>query len=547
MNIKNIHKPTLKRSAIFALVVGLCAFSFSALAQYKIENGNISIEQETSGGDIVFYGGDISDGLWAHWKLDETTGGTLVDSGSGGNDLTWTDGTGNSVAEETTAGQIGTAIDFDGTNDRAQTTLNSNDSDLDYSEGISLCGWFYSDGLQTTEFPFYVWENGGSDHVIGLEIDNNSRELVAHISVMDSPNFPGNPTNANYTNYTARSTTQASGYWDGAWHHACIVYDKTLATNRLKLYADNTVVATNNVVDKYWYYHNFWQVAVMELAEDNDLGAYFDGKIDDIRVYTRALSTSDVSTLYNVSGLETARVTNAGRLKATAGIQVGDDTTETQCATAADAGTIRFSSSAGTEPSGVTFITGNLANGNLLTIATGLGFGGSDGVLAADYICQNEADTAGLSGTWMAWISGPSADNNAPADRFTQSNDPYVLTDGTQIASDWTDLIDGTLSNAINVEADGSSSTAGNNQVWTNVNTNGTTQGTNHCNDWTSASGALNGRRGLRTQTGTSWTNSGNRTCDSANRKLYCFDQALSVQKNIQYCDGSAWQTLSTQ
>lgn len=81
----------------------------------------------------------------------------------------------------------------------------------------------------------------------------------------------------------------------------------------------------------------------------------------------------------------------------------------------------------------------------------GADFGGVEG---ADALCQQMADDAGLGGTFLAWISSADQDISV-ADRFTPHDGPYVLADGTQIASSWAELIDGTLDAPILLDESG--------------------------------------------------------------------------------------------
>ncbi len=70
---------------------------------------------------------------------------------------------------------------------------------------------------------------------------------------------------------------------------------------------------------------------------------------------------------------------------------------------------------------------------------TSKGYTGNLGGLAgADQKCNALATTAGLSGSYMAWLSVAPED---PSTRFTRSTVPYALTDGTVIAGDWDDLV----------------------------------------------------------------------------------------------------------
>ncbi len=150
-----------------------------------------------------------------------------------------------------------------------------------------------------------------------------------------------------------------------------------------------------------------------------------------------------------------------------------------------------------------------------VTSATYIGnFGGLTG---ADAICQKHANIAALPGKYMAWLSDASG---APSTRFYQSTVPYKLVDGTVIANNWADLVDGNIAAAISKNENGAAVPAG--SVWTNVTSSGTAQ-TNTCNMWTENSGSQ-GRYGSSNLVNGSWTNNGNDTCGNLKR-LYCFQQ----------------------
>ena len=149
--------------------------------------------------------------------------------------------------------------------------------------------------------------------------------------------------------------------------------------------------------------------------------------------------------------------------------------------------------------------------------------GVSDGITAADCICQEVAEGAGLAGTYLAWISDSDV-NNDPESRFNQATKPYILPDQSVVAADWADLTDGLLTNPINVTQTGAP--AGNPPlVWTNVRTDGTrNSSSSHCSDWTDTGGTP-GRIGLHAQVDSRWTNPPNGTNCANDEHLYCFEQ----------------------
>lgn len=163
-------------------------------------------------------------------------------------------------------------------------------------------------------------------------------------------------------------------------------------------------------------------------------------------------------------------------------------------------------------------------------------FGGTN---QADTACQNMATAAGLPGTYRAWVSTTSSPVNA---RFTQSTDPYVMVDGTMIASNWADLTDGTIAHGIDrteagnvlpstgiTNCHGSPTCA---QTYTGTNPDGSAYANDdQCLNWTTrifdaGGGNLNTfSGGDSTYAGREWTirASGFR-CDYQAR-IYCFQQ----------------------
>ena len=101
------------------------------------------------------------------------------------------------------------------------------------------------------------------------------------------------------------------------------------------------------------------------------------------------------------------------------------------------------------------------------------------GLSGADAKCQAQASSAGLAGTYKAWLSGATT---SAYDRLTHNAGPYVLVDGTKVADDWADFTDGSFDNPLNKTAAGSTVVSAGTYVWTGstsagINNNNTT----HC------------------------------------------------------------------
>jgi hypothetical protein len=163
----------------------------------------------------------------------------------------------------------------------------------------------------------------------------------------------------------------------------------------------------------------------------------------------------------------------------------------------------------------IVFVTSNTMTGKL---------GGTAGADAqCNQLAANATDAtkALLQGrVFTAWLSTSTV---AAKDRLVHGTKAYRLIDGTVIANDWNDLVDGTIAAPINVTESAAvlplttSATA----VWTGTLPSGGF-GTNTCTGWTVASGA-NGAIGHFNVTTTQWTSPGDAPCGEPGR-LYCFE-----------------------
>jgi DNA-binding beta-propeller fold protein YncE len=171
------------------------------------------------------------------------------------------------------------------------------------------------------------------------------------------------------------------------------------------------------------------------------------------------------------------------------------------------------------------FVTTGTYNGDFGTTA-------ANAITAANNDCTTAASAAGLQGTFQAWIASianGSGGANDPVTTFVdQTGNSYEEVNGTVVASNWTGLISGTLTNKINIGPSGTTVTG---DAWTNVGTNGVAEHNgsstaDNCAAWTTASGSDHGYYGLLSSATSTWTygSSNTATCSTAEH-LYCFQQ----------------------
>jgi cysteine-rich repeat protein len=151
------------------------------------------------------------------------------------------------------------------------------------------------------------------------------------------------------------------------------------------------------------------------------------------------------------------------------------------------------------------------------------------GLAAADTICNDEASGAGLSGTYIAWLStdSQSAKDHLLAREIDETAD-FQLVSSVPVATDLDDLLNGDIINNIYLTADGS--LAANVLIWTNTDSMGGTKSTESCGDWTLALDDMPdaSRIGSTASKDNNWTDSKFGFCYDFYR-LYCFQVSFDT------------------
>lgn len=154
------------------------------------------------------------------------------------------------------------------------------------------------------------------------------------------------------------------------------------------------------------------------------------------------------------------------------------------------------------------FVTSQAYQGN---------FGGRSG---ADQQCQELADVQGLTGVYRAWLSDLTG---SPQDDPTwfRADIPYEMVDGTVIAANWDDLVDGMLITGILLTEDATE--LRHVRVWTGTDETGGATSAN-CHDWETNRGTVAAHIGFTDASDAAWTMSQVDSCSFMGH-LYCFEQ----------------------
>ena len=239
-----------------------------------------------------------STGLVGWWKFDETSGTTAAD-GSTVFGKNTKNGTLNNFAlsgstSNWVTGKRTGALNFDGTNDYVDV---ANNSDLDNLSAITVTAW-----IKPTTF-------GGSSK--GRIVDKGSGTGCSDGNECWTFSLNNNDaTNALefYVFYrtvalTARSATNT--ITTGVWQHVAVVWDGSTSSANVKFYINGALVSTQTVSDGSGSRDSGTgcHVLIGDRPATTCLGGadgtrQFNGNIDDVRIYNRALSAAEVRRLY---------------------------------------------------------------------------------------------------------------------------------------------------------------------------------------------------------------------------------------------------------
>jgi len=241
--------------------------------------GNSTITAQVAGGATIVGQAQatvpppsgLPSGLALHWTLDSTAISDISGNGS------------NGVVNGTlavVAGKFGQALRFNGANSYIAAPSMSATS---FSHSLSLSAWINTTNASRTEAIFSKYEAAGSEAGY-IFATNPNGNLVVRIG---GTNMAGGP-------HSATDTTKIN---DGQWHQviAVISYESQAIT----FYVDGKPTSTTAM-----------QMvpndggATLQVGQNpyTPYGDYFTGSIDEVQVYSRALTASEASTVYLLSG-----------------------------------------------------------------------------------------------------------------------------------------------------------------------------------------------------------------------------------------------------
>jgi len=210
-------------------------------------------------------------------------------AGSTAKDLSAYRNNGTIYGATPTTGKYGEALSFDGENDYIDVgTLGNFGSELD-SDTISFWLKTSSTSRITT---VHVFNAEPSLQFFGTEINSNGTSTPLPGSIY----FQIRDTSGNRLN----AYTGDVGVNNGGWHH--VVITENCSTNEIKIYLDGTQkTVTYRDQQTPSNFVNFDQNVPIGARRTNSgtLDLYYDGILDEPRIYNRILSADEIALLYN--------------------------------------------------------------------------------------------------------------------------------------------------------------------------------------------------------------------------------------------------------
>jgi len=209
-------------------------------------------------------------GCKAYFMLDETVGNpanyaTTANGFSDGNGINGTNG--SSGATQNATGKLGKCFEFSG---GSNEEINLGDTILSGTTDFTMACWINSE--VTTSGARLLFNNYASGYTGGVQfyVNGADRKLMYWSS-----------------SGSLASDTAISGT-DGEWDHVVLTRSGTTMTIYLNGSADGTSTISHSIAG-----------ANMTLGGSSTGSEVFDGKIDEASIWNRALTTDEISRLYN--------------------------------------------------------------------------------------------------------------------------------------------------------------------------------------------------------------------------------------------------------
>lgn len=233
-----------------------------------------------------YTGGGDKTGIVAYWPLDQNevsyrgTSTTTYDKSGYNNHCSFNIGT-NTYGATSTVGKVKQALDFDGANDYLDC---GNSSILRFGTGaFSVSAWVKYSGTPDYGGVVTYWQAPGDTTYAGYQMRPHP-DGTMHVLISKAGPF-----------FVELVSDVALN--DGKWHHLLLVNGSTTSH---QFYVDGILndSSTDTTISVTQTLNNFYIGRLVDWPVASNT-KYFKGSIDDVRIYNRALSATEVANFYN--------------------------------------------------------------------------------------------------------------------------------------------------------------------------------------------------------------------------------------------------------
>jgi hypothetical protein len=222
-------------------------------------------------------------GAWCPSLPNGGSGNMLPDVSGFGNHGTLT----NMAADDWVSGQYGRALDFDGSNDYVNCGTRNN-ALLVHTKAFSISAWIY---LTATTSDRTILSNAKiTPNYDGMNFLSAAGKLRFDLGGDASPTFP-----------LKRKETTSAVFSTGIWYHVAVTKPASAATSAITLFVNGVQPATTDA------FNDTVADAVnnvnLQIAARDGANSLLQGQIDDLRLYSRALTPAEIRLLASRPGI----------------------------------------------------------------------------------------------------------------------------------------------------------------------------------------------------------------------------------------------------
>lgn len=230
--------------------------------------------------------GTYDSGLSLYYRLEDGTGSIVTDYLSGANNGILA---GSNLPTWNSNGKLGSCLSF------ASGLVMGGGSSWQILNNFSVCAWFKPSAVPSIDARIVGKTANHNGHL------NYTIEYTAGSKLLGM-SYLGDANGANCNDYKSLTSTNAVSI--GSWHHAAYVFNSTLGS--IYLYLDGSQACSPVSMGGTTNACTYWAAA--GVAMSGTIGGThsaskfyytYSGLIDDVRIYRKVLSASEISTMYN--------------------------------------------------------------------------------------------------------------------------------------------------------------------------------------------------------------------------------------------------------